>query len=674
MDAQQFLAEFGHIASAPDGVFRLRELVLQLAISGGLAARDETDTPVDETLAKVASDRASYEAELELRSTRHDPPLSTSPFAIPSRWKWVRLEQLALYIQRGKGPRYAERGKVSVVSQKCIQWSGFDMAPARSIDDDSIDAYGKERFLRDGDLLWNSTGTGTVGRVAIVEDVAKGQTVADSHITVVRLASSLPRYVWCVIASPWVQARIHPAHPDSLVSGTTQQVELSTSTARALAVPCPPVEEQVRIVARVDELMALCDQLEQQQQNRRKLQNALRQSTLQALASAQSPRDLQMSWERLQATFGDMFSEPEDVSDLRKAILDIAVSGRLTSNAESDQSASSLKKQILEAKEAAISIGTAARKKHVKPEELQETVLPLYWESITLDDAISSIDAGWSPACLASERDDESKWGVLKTTAVQTLRFLPNEHKELPASLDPRPQYQINVGDILITRAGPKNRVGICCVVDVAPPRLMISDKLIRFHIVGDLIDPHFVALCLSAGESGRIVERLKSGMAESQMNISQDKLRSITIPLPPIEEQKRILKKIDGLSQIVDVLEAQLISAIEVRGMAAAAAVAALTGIAVEQDEDTAVKAPQTELIAPLRLASAPDVKSQAPLATILARHHGEMAARDLWQRFGGEIDAFYAQLKTEVAHGWIAEPEPAQVREKPAAETAKA
>jgi type I restriction enzyme S subunit len=105
-----------------------------------------------------------------------------------------------------------------------------------------------------------------------------------------------------------------------------------------------------------------------------------------------------------------------------------------------------------------------------------------------------------------------------------------------------------------------------------------------------------------------------------------------------------------------------------------AAASVAFLTGINIEQDEDTAVKSPQTELIAPLRLATPPDVKAQAPLATILARHDGEMAARDLWQRFGGEIDAFYAQLKTEVAHGWIAEPEVAQVREKPAVEAAKA
>lgn len=80
-------------------------------------------------------------------------------------------------------------------------------------------------------------------------------------------------------------------------------------------------------------------------------------------------------------------------------------------------------------------------------------------------------------------------------------------------------------------------------------------------------------------------------------------------------------------------------------------------------------MKAPQTELIAPLRLGTPPDVKAQAPLATLLVRHNGEMSARDLWQRFGGEIDAFYAQLKSEVAHGWIAEPAVAEVREKSSA-----
>lgn len=115
------------------------------------------------------------------------------------------------------------------------------------------------------------------------------------------------------------------------------------------------------------------------------------------------------------------------------------------------------------------------------------------------------------------------------------------------------------------------------------------------------------------------------------------------------------------------DVMEQQLKRSLQVAEKLAVASVASLTGIAIEQEEEP-MKAPQTELIAPLRLGIAPDIKAQAPLATILARHHGEMSAKDLWQRFGGEIDAFYAQLKTEVAHGWILEPAPAELREKPA------
>ncbi len=98
---------------------------------------------------------------------------------------------------------------------------------------------------------------------------------------------------------------------------------------------------------------------------------------------------------------------------------------------------------------------------------------------------------------------------------------------------------------------------------------------------------------------------------------------------------------------------------------MLAIASIAGITGVVSEQEETEPMKAPKTELIAVLRLGQTPDINAQAPLATILARHNGEMSAKDLWQRFGGEIDAFYAQLKSEVANGWILPPEPAQMRE---------
>ena len=117
----------------------------------------------------------------------------------------------------------------------------------------------------------------------------------------------------------------------------------------------------------------------------------------------------------------------------------------------------------------------------------------------------------------------------------------------------------------------------------------------------------------------------------------------------------------------ICDRLEKEVRDANKAAERLAIASVAELTGIAIEQQKEAAVKAPQTELIAPLRLGMLPDVKDQAPLATLLARNHSGMSARDLWQRFGGEIDAFYAQLKTEVAHGWIEDPSYALDRNEP-------
>ncbi|MCR8957339.1 restriction endonuclease subunit S [Variovorax sp. S2] len=340
MDAQRFLAEFGHIANAPAGVGKLRELIIQLAISGRLVERIESEAAVSQAIEAATGMRRAYEEELDLRATRMHPPMHSKPFAVPDHWLWIRLEQICLYIQRGKGPKYVEKSSTHVVSQKCVRWSGFDLSAARFVADDSLNSYGKERFLCAGDLLWNSTGTGTVGRVAIYPPAENITAVADSHVTVVRLASCSPRYLWCVIASPWVQARIEPSHPDSLVSGTTQQVELNTSTARALPIPLPPIEEQSRIVAKVDELMALCDTLEAQQRARRKLQNNLRQSTLQAVASATSPHELQTTWTRLADNFGRLFHAPEDVADLRKMVVEQAIRGALVARSEpSDETA-----------------------------------------------------------------------------------------------------------------------------------------------------------------------------------------------------------------------------------------------------------------------------------------------------------------------------------------------
>ena len=133
-------------------------------------------------------------------------------------------------------------------------------------------------------------------------------------------------------------------------------------------------------------------------------------------------------------------------------------------------------------------------------------------------------------------------------------------------------------GDILFTRAGPMNRVGILCVARPTRKKLMISDKIIRFHLVTG-IDPDFAALSMNAGHSSAVVEGLKSGMAASQVNISQPKIRSVPIPLPPLAEQRRIVAKVEQLMALVDQLETQLAASRATAANLLSALVAELTG-----------------------------------------------------------------------------------------------
>lgn len=660
MDVQQFLAEFGYIANAPGGIAKLRELVIQLAISGKLVERIATETTVSDAIEAAAAMRLAYETEFDLRATRAHPPMEKSPFAVPDHWQWARMEQICLYIQRGKGPKYVEQSSTYVISQKCVQWSGFDLTPARFVSEDSLDSYGKERFLCSGDLLWNSTGTGTAGRVAIYQQGESIRAVADSHVTVIRVANFSPRYIWCVIASPWVQSRIEPSHPASLVSGSTQQVELATSTARALPIPCPPPEEQSRIIAKVDELMALCSKLEVQQQDRRKLQNNLRQSTLQAVAAASSPHELQTTWVRLADNFGRLFQGPEDVAELRALVMDLAIRGLLVE--PNDQAIRpSIDERQLEIRREELRKAKAIRASRPVglPHYFEEPFpLPSGWKWFSLDQICYQITDGThhTPQYVTSGVPfisvKDLSGGLIDFSST---KFVSQEtHAELVKRCNPE------FGDILLTKVGT---TGIAKMVDTQKPfSLFVSVALLKFP--QEFVDPHFLELLISSPFVKRQSEGGTRGIGNK--NLVLNTIKGFLIPLPPISEQKLILTKAAELIKFCDRLESQLRSSTELLGRLAIAAVSSIAGISTEQEEEEPVKAPQTELIAPLRLGQMPDIKAQAPLATILTRHHGEMSAKDLWQRFGGEIDAFYAQLKIEVAHGWILEPETAVMREK--------
>jgi len=172
------------------------------------------------------------------------------PFEIPDSWIWVRLNDICSYIQRGKSPKYSLVKKYPVVAQKCNQWSGFSIEKAQFIDPDTLSFYAKERLLQNGDLMWNSTGLGTLGRMAVYNSALNPYelAVADSHVTVIRplKAYVLSQYLYYYFASDTVQSTI-----EDKSDGSTKQKELSTTTVKNYLVPMPPYMEQQRIVEKI---------------------------------------------------------------------------------------------------------------------------------------------------------------------------------------------------------------------------------------------------------------------------------------------------------------------------------------------------------------------------------------------------------------------------------------
>ena len=254
----------------------LKKSILQEAIQGKLVPQNASEEPATVLLQQIREEKQRLVAKGKLKKKDVVDSIiykgddnkyfekkgkdiicidEEIPFEIPDTWVWVRLEDVCEYIQRGKSPKYSPVKKYPVIAQKCNQWSGFSIEKAQFIVPETISSYGEERKLQDRDLLWNSTGLGTLGRMAIYYSKLNPYelAVADSHVTVIRPLKKhvSPEYLYAYFSSYTVQSVI-----EDKSDGSTKQKELATNTVKAYLVPLPPYEEQKRIVNRIDEVIA----------------------------------------------------------------------------------------------------------------------------------------------------------------------------------------------------------------------------------------------------------------------------------------------------------------------------------------------------------------------------------------------------------------------------------
>lgn len=525
MDAQTFLDNFATIIDAASGVQRLQELALGLALRGSLVEHDRADEPAEVLLGGMPAMRDAMVRNGTIGKPRHPEgvPVDDPPYEIPPRWAWARLGDVGAIVGGGtpktSEPKYwADGAEIPWLTPADMrsQSSQHVSRGARDITALGL-AESSAQLLPAGAVLFSSRAP--IGHVGIA---AQPLATNQGFKSCVPYVSAMTKYLYVFL-------RYVGPSVDATATGTTFK-EVSGKEVALIPVPVPPLAEQQRIVARVDELTKLCGELLVRQERRHRCTTRLRGSAFHALTEAESPDDLRRAWRRISTSWPDLMDSNDGAPALRLLIYDLAVAGRLSWTASTEPN-QSLDPFLATAEDRPDSRRLLGR-------------VPPDWKCLQLGDLLTGgLANGASPRPVDHVTDVMS----LKLSATTRGVFDPSHFKYVDISPEEAERYWLRPDDLLVQRSNTPAFVGMAALYD-GPERTFIYPDLMMRGRVRSEVDHRYVHLFLMSSYARSFIRMRASGTSQSMVKVNQRTVLKIPIALPARLEQERIVQVVDHL------------------------------------------------------------------------------------------------------------------------------
>ena len=550
------------------GIQKLRGLILDLAVMGKLVAQDPEDEPahsIYSTPIKLPSDYTrTKKQKVKGRNLLSQDTLPK----LPESWSYISIDELYQtnhildYADGNHGslyPRKGDFGDTGVLFLTAAQISKnnkilWDECPRLRKD---YAAKLSKGWATVGDVFF--THNATVGRTAIAKTAPESNFLLGTSVTYYRINN-------CTINAGYLHLFFTSTTWYGQAAEVMQQTtrnQVSISKQALFYIALPPLAEQHRIVAKVDELMALCDQLEQEQESSLETHDTLVATLLGALTtSTANAGQFTEAWQRIQANFDTLFTTESSIDQLKQTILQLAVMGKLVAQDPSDETASELlsRLDVCRSKLLKSDYPNAAESKvqlrKQKNQSVHEDVepLPYGWEWATLmQSSLLLVDCHNKTAPYVSDGIP-----LIRTTNIRDGELNFKEPKFITEETYRKwaartyPEH----GDILITREAP---MGEACIIPEGI-RLCMGQRMMLIRTSPDFVNARYILLTIRAPSMMDRVQDKPVGATVQHLRVGG--VESMLVPIPPLAEQHRIVAKVDELMALCDQLKANLATA----------------------------------------------------------------------------------------------------------------